>query len=232
MIGNSGTNTAAYSIHPDLKYAPDDFVPVGLVAKTSAVLAIKNGHPAKTLAELVAYAKQNPGRVTIGHAGIGSSNFLICKTFIHAAAIDVTLVSYRGAAPSLNDLIGGQIDAVCDSAASVTGAIQSGQIRSVAVATNARLRTLPDVPTAREAGLPEFQYQGWNALFAPKGTPGLVIAKLNAALRTALANETLQNRLIELGSLAPNGDELSPDYVKNLVPAKIEKFRKLLAGTK
>jgi tripartite-type tricarboxylate transporter receptor subunit TctC len=232
VIGNSGTNAAAYSIYPDIKYTPDDFAPIGLVAKTLPVIAIKNSFPASTVSEFVAYAKANPGKVNLGHAGIGSSNYLICKGFAQAAGIDVTLVSYRGAAPALNDLMGGQIDGVCDAAASVTSAIQGNRVKGLVISSTARLRTLPDVPTSAEAGLPEFQQQGWNGLFAPKDTPAPVIARLNAALRTAVASESLQKRMDDLGSIPATGDELSPAYVSKLVPLEIDKFRKLLGGAK
>jgi tripartite-type tricarboxylate transporter receptor subunit TctC len=231
-IGNSGTNAASYIIYPDIKYAPDDFIPIGLIAKTLPVIAIKKDFPAKDLTEFIEYAKKNPGKINLGHAGVGSSNYLICRAFTQAAGINVTLVSYRGAAPALNDLMGGQIDGVCDAAASVTGSIQGGNIRGLVISSPSRLPTLPDVPTSSEAGLPEFQQQGWNGLFAPKGTPQPVVAKLNAALRTAVASEALQKRMDDLGSLPATGDELTPEYVSRLVPAEIEKFRKLLADAK
>lgn len=231
-IGNSGTNAASYSITPDLQYKADDFVPIGLIAKTLPVIAIKKDFPAATLKEFVDYAKQNPGRVKMGHAGVGSSNFLICKALSAAAGIELNLVSYRGAAPALSDLMGGQIDGVCDSAASVSGPIQAGRVKGIVISSPSRLRTLPDVPTSAEAGLPQFQQQGWNGLFAPKGTPETAIAKLNAALRTAVASEALQKRMDELGSIPASGEELSPQYVSSLVPSEIEKFRKLLGDPK
>src|SRR6195256_6224781 len=231
-IGNSGTNAAAYIIYPDVKYAPENFAPIGLVAKTLPVIAVKKDFPAATLAEFVAFAKQNPGKVHLGHAGVGSSNYLICRALMQAAGIDVTLVSYRGAALALNDAIGGQIDGVCDAAASVTGAIQGGRLRGLVISSPARLRTLPEVPTSAEAGLPDFQQQGWNGLFAPKGTPDAIIARLNAALRAAVASDALQARMDDLGSIPATGEELSPDYVAKLVPAEIDKFRKLLAENK
>ena len=231
-IGNSGTNAASYSITPDLQYKADDFVPIGLIAKTLPVIAIKKDFPAATLKEFIDYAKKNPGRVKMGHAGVGSSNFLICKALIAAAGIELNLVSYRGGAPALSDLMGGQIDGVCDNAASVSGAIQSGRVRGIVISSATRLRTLPEVPTSAEAGLPEFQQQGWNGLFAPKGTPEAAIAKLNAALRTAVASEALQKKMEELGAVPASGDELTPQYVARLVPTEIEKFRKLLADTK
>ena len=138
-------------------------------------------------------------------------------------------MSYRGAAPALNDLMGGQLDGVCDAAASVAGSIQGGAVKGLVISSP---RRLPDVPTSAEAGLPGFQLQGWNGLFAPKGTPEPIIAKLNAALREAVASEAFQKRMDDLGSLPASGEELTPDYVGRLVPAEIEKFRKLLAEAK
>ena len=151
---------------------------------------------------------------------------------MHAAGIDVTLVSYRGAAPALNDAIAGQIDGVCDAAASVTGAIQGGLVRGLVISSSTRLRTLPGVPTSVEAGLPDFGQQGWNALFVPKGTPQAIIARLNAALRAAVASDALQERMDDLGAILATGEELSPEYVAKFVPAEIDKFRKLLAEKK
>ncbi|MGL4976309.1 MAG: tripartite tricarboxylate transporter substrate-binding protein, partial [Bosea sp. (in: a-proteobacteria)] len=224
VIGNSGTNAASYSIYPDLKYKPDDFAPIGLVAKTSPMIAVKLDLPVKTLAELVEHAKKNPGKVTLGHAGVGSSNYLICRQFIEAAKVDVALVGYRGAGPALNDAMGGQIDGVCDAATSLSGAIQGQKVRALVVATPARIASLPDVPTSAEAGLPGFQAQGWNALFAPKGTPQPIIARLNAALRQALATDAIKIRFDQLASVIPPVDELSPEQVAKIVPGEIEKY--------
>lgn len=228
VIGNSGTNAASYSIYPDLKYTQGDFAAVGLVAKTSPMIALKLDFPAKTLMEFVAYAKANPGKVTLGHAGVGSSNYLICRTLVKAAGVDVALVSYRGAGPALNDLMGGQIDGVCDAATSLSGAIEGGKVKPLVVATPARLPSLPDVQTSREAGLPAFQAQGWNAIFVPKATPQPVIARLNEALRTALSSDNLTKRFKDLSSVPPGPDELAPAFVTAMVPGEIEKYRVLL----
>ena len=228
VIGNSGTNAASYSIYPDLKYTNADFAPVGLVAKTSPMIALKLDFPAKTLTEFVAYAKTNPGKVSLGHAGVGSSNYLICRTFIKAAGVDVALVSYRGAGPALNDLMGGQIDGVCDAATSLSGAVQGEKVKALVVATPDRLASLPAVPTSAEAGLPAFQAQGWNAIFVPKKTPEAIVAKLNAALKTALASQNLQGRFRDLSSVVPSQEEITPAFVAQLVPAEIEKYRVLL----
>jgi len=232
IIGNSGTATAVYALYPDLKFTPDDFAPIGIVAKTSPVIALKKDHAAKTLKEFIDYARKNPGKATLGHAGVGSSNYLICKAFVQAANIDVTLVSYRGGGPALNDLLAGQIDGVCDNAASIAPSIQGGLTNGVAIGMPRRLHSLPNVPTSIEAGLPEFQLQGWNGLFAPKGTPQPMIDKLNAALRQGVASETYQKRLDELGALPPANEEMSAAYLKQFVPAEIEKFKGLLAEKK
>jgi tripartite-type tricarboxylate transporter receptor subunit TctC len=119
-IGNAGTNAAVYTIYPKLPFTPDSFTPIAMVAKTLGIVALRKDFPAATLPEFIAYAKNNPGKINLGHAGIGSSNYLISKSFVQVAGIEVALVGYRGAAPGRTDAIGGQIDGVCDAAASVT----------------------------------------------------------------------------------------------------------------
>jgi tripartite-type tricarboxylate transporter receptor subunit TctC len=230
--GNSGTNTAVYLFTPDVKFAPSDFAPIGIFNKSSAVVAIRRNFPAQTLAEFIAHAKQNPGRLNIGHSGVGSQNYLFCKAFIQAAGIDVALVGYRGGGPALNDLIGSQIDGLCDSSASVTPAIQSGLVRGIALASKTRLPHLPDLPTAAEAGLPQFEISGWYALFAPKATPQPVIEKLNGAMRAAVASREYQKRLDDLGSTPAEDAEMAPAYLARFVPQEIERFRKMLSDTK
>lgn len=230
VIGNSGTNAASYTIYPDLKYTHADFAPIGLVAKTSPMIALRLDFPAKDLQEFVAYAKANPGKVSLGHAGVGSSNYLICRNFVKAAGVDVALVSYRGAGPALNDLMGGQIDGVCDAATSLSGAVEGKKVKALAVATPNRLASLPDVPTSREAGLPAFEAQGWNAIFVPKNTPQPVVDKLNEALRTALSSQNLQSRFKDLSSVLPTAEEQTPAYVAAMVPKEIERYRLLLQG--
>lgn len=227
-IGNAGTNAAVYWTTENVPFKPESFAPVGLVAKTSPVIALRKNFPAATVAETIAYAKQNPGKMTLGHAGVGSSNYLICMSFVKAAAIDVSLVSYRGAAPALNDAMGGHVDGVCDAATSVAAAINAGEVKGLVVSAHQRLKNLPEVPAAQEAGVPAFQAEGWNALFLPAGAPEPVIAKLNEALRKAVASDTVQSRLAELPALPASGEELTADYVRQLVPKEVEKYRVLL----
>jgi tripartite-type tricarboxylate transporter receptor subunit TctC len=228
-IGNAGTNAATYTIYPKLPFTPDSFAPIAVVAKTFGIVALRKDFPASTVKEFIAYTKSHPGTINIGHAGVGSSNFLICKSFVHAAGIDVTLVGYRGAAPALTDAIGGQIDGVCDAAASVSQAIGDKLVRGSVVGSNVRLATLPDLPTSAEAGLPEFEAQGWNGLFAPKGTPPEIIAKLNAAARTAVESDIVKKRFAELSTVVPDANEQTPEVLQQLVTRDVEKYRKLLA---
>jgi tripartite-type tricarboxylate transporter receptor subunit TctC len=228
-IGNAGTSAASYTIYPKLSFTPESFAAIGMVAKTFGIVALRKDFPANSVQEFIAYAKKNPGKVNLGHAGIGSSNFLICKSFVQAAGIDVTLVGYRGAAPALTDAIGGQIDGVCDAAASVSQAINEKLVKGLVVGSTVRLPTLPELQTSAEAGLPEFEAQGWNGLFAPKGTPPEIIAKLNAAARTAVETDVVKKRFAELSTVAPDANEHTPDVLQQLVVRDVEKYRKLLA---
>ncbi|MCA3599550.1 MAG: tripartite tricarboxylate transporter substrate binding protein BugD [Methylobacterium sp.] len=229
VIGNAGTNAATYTIHKDLKFSPDSFKPIGMIAKTLPVIALKNGFPASDVKGFIEYANANPGKITLGHAGIGSSNYLICKLFLQAAKVKVELIGYRGAGPALNDAMGGHVDGVCDAATSVASSINGGKVHGLVMAGRKRADILPQVPTASEAGLPAFTNEGWNALFAPAGTPDAVIARLNETLRKAISSEKVTKRLAELASFPATGEELEPAYVKSFVEAEVKKYRELLA---
>jgi len=228
LFASATTFTTNPHLLASIKYKLEDFAPVAMVVKVPFAFVVKKDFPAKTLKEFLAYAKAHPGKVTLGHAGIGSSNYLICQTFVKAAGIEATLVGYRGAGPALNDLIGGQIDGVCDTATSLSGAILGKQVNGIVSGSTVRLPSLPDVPTAAEAGLPEFESQGWNALFVPKGTSDAVIARLNEAARKALATEAVTKRFADLASVVPSAEEQTQPFIAKLVPDEIEKFRKLL----
>jgi len=229
LIGNTGTNAASYVLTPDVKFTPDSFLPVGLIAKTAPVLAVKKDFPAKTLAEFVAYAKANPGKINLAHAGVGSSNYLICKNFIAAAKVEVTLVSYRGAGPALNDLLGGHVDGVCDNAASIAPSIQADRVQGLAVAAAKRLEILPDLKTSAEGGLPEFLAEGWNAIFTPANTPNDVTARLNGALRTSIADPAVRKRFNDLGSTPADESEMTSAHVRKVVEADIARYKITLA---
>jgi tripartite-type tricarboxylate transporter receptor subunit TctC len=229
VIGNTGTTASVYwTSESTLQFSPDSFAPIGLAAKTVPVIALRKNFPDKTPAAFLDFARKNPGKVSLGHAGIGSSNYLICLSFVKAANIEANLVSYRGGAPALNDMLGGHIDGVCDAATSAAPSIIAGEAHGLVVSASRRLAQLPDVPTGAEAGVPAFQAEGWNALFAPKGTPEPVIARLNTALREAVGSDALQKRFADLATLPASGEEFTPAYVAALVPREVEKYRVLL----
>jgi tripartite-type tricarboxylate transporter receptor subunit TctC len=227
-IGNSGTSAAVYWIHDNVSFRPADFTPIGLIAKTAPMIAIRGDFPANTMAEFVDYARKNPGKVTLGHAGTGSSNYLICLNFVQAAKVEVQLVGYRGAGPALNDLLAKSIDGVCDAATSVQSHVQAGAAKGMAVATDQRLPTLPNVPTSAEAGLPDFSMQGWNAFFGPKNLPPSVVARLSTALAQALDSDAVKNRFRELATTPAPAAERASDHLGKLVPVEVERYRKLL----
>jgi tripartite-type tricarboxylate transporter receptor subunit TctC len=231
-IGNAGTSAATYTIYPNLTFTPDSFAPIAMVAKTFGIIALRKDFPAKNMQEFLAYAKSHPGKINLGHAGVGSSNFLICKSFVQAARIEVTLVGYRGAAPALTDAIGGQTDGVCDAAASVAAPIAEKLVKGLVVGSTVRLATLPELPTSAEAGLAEFEAQGWNGLFAPKGTPREIVAKLNAAAKTAVESAAVKKRFADLSTVAPDAKEHTPDVLQQLVTRDVAKYRKLLEEKK
>ena len=228
-IGNSGTAAAVYHIYPDLKFTPQSFITVGMVAKTSPVIAVKNGFAGgDTVASFIDYAKKNPGKVTVGHAGVGSSNFIICKSFLKAAGVEVSLIGYRGAGPALQDLVAGQIDMVCDNATSVAQTIQGGQVKGLVVSSPTRLPNLPPVPTAQEAGVPAFQAQGWNAIMVPAGTAQPIVARLQRALQTAVGSQLVRTRFAEIDTTVPTAEEQTPAFMASFVPAEIEKYKLVL----
>ena len=212
-IGNAGTSAATYTIYPKLPFTPESFVPIAVVAKTFGIVALRKDFPAKNLQEFIAYAKKNPGKINLGHAGVGSSNFLICKSFVQAAGIDVTLVGYRGAAPALTDAIGGQIDGVCDAAASVSQAIDDKLVKGLVVGSTVRLATLPDLPTSAEAGLPEFEAQGWNGLFAPKGTPPDDHRETERRGAHGGGKRAGEEAFHDLSTVAPDANEHTPEVL-------------------
>jgi tripartite-type tricarboxylate transporter receptor subunit TctC len=227
-IGNAGTSAATYTLDRTLKFTPEAFEPIGMVAKTVPIIALKKDSPHKDLKAFLAYAAENPGKLTLGHAGIGSSNYLICKLFLQAAKVNIVLAGYRGAGPALNDAVGGHIDGICDGATSVASSINGEKLNGLVVASKVRSPTLPQVPTAIEAGLPEFVQEGWNAIFVPSGTPDSIKTSLNTALRTALESPRLKQRYSELSTLPTSGEEHDPAYVTQFVAREITKYRELL----
>jgi tripartite-type tricarboxylate transporter receptor subunit TctC len=231
MMGHMGTHGAAPAVYPNLKYDPTrDFEPVGLAAGTPILIVAKKDFPAKDLKEFIAYVKQNSEKLNEAHAGVGSVSHTTCSMLMSQLGIKPTRVPFQGTAPALNALVAGQVDFMCDQIVNLTPQIQAGTIKAYAIATPERNPALPNVPTTTEAGLPDFQVSAWNAIFAPKGTPPEVVAKLNDALVKALDDEATRKRLAELGGDIPDRAGRSPEALAKLVSSEVQRWSSVLKG--
>lgn len=224
VAGSSGSNAAAYATYEKLAYQPKDFAQIGLLAIIPTVIVVKKDLPVKSLRDLVLYAKANPNKLSFGHPGAGSSVHLQCELLRQVAGIDIQMVPYRGAAPLMIDLIGGQIDGACDAAPSSTGPSLAGQIHALAVLGDQRAVSMPDVHTTAEEGMPTLQGAAWVALFAPKNTPAPVIERLNRALDTALKSDEVRDRLARLGANVPLPAQRGPVYADQFVRDEIARW--------
>ncbi|MDP9791735.1 tripartite-type tricarboxylate transporter receptor subunit TctC [Catenuloplanes nepalensis] len=200
LMHHIGMSTAP-ALYKNLGYAPlTDFATVGLVTEVPmTVIARKDFAPA-TLADLVTHVKANAGEVTLANAGIGAASHLCGLLFQSAAGVKLQEVPYQGTGPALTDLVGGQVDFMCDQTTNTTGQISAGEVKAYAVTTPERVRSLPDVPTTAEAGMPRLQVSVWHGLYVPAGTPPEVVQKLSGALRTALADPAVVEQMAKLGT--------------------------------
>jgi tripartite-type tricarboxylate transporter receptor subunit TctC len=229
QMGQMGTHAGAVGLYPSLAYKPDsDFEPIGLVVDQAVVIFGRKDFPPTNLKDFVTYVKANADRLNVGHAGIGSISHFTCLMLDSMLGVKPTMVPFGGAAPAINALLGGQVDYMCDSISDVVQQIQGGTIKGYAVGTPKRDPALPDVPTTREAGLPEFQATGWYALFAPKRTPKPILDKLTDALGKALDDENVRGRLIELGCDIPDQARRGQQPLGELVKSEIARWTPII----
>ena len=225
VMGHLGTHAAAPALYPNLQYDPaTDFDPVGLAAGTPVLILAKKDFPPKDLKEFVTYVKANETKLNMAHAGVGSVSFTTCLLLNNILKVKPTSIPYQGTGPSMTALVGGQVDYMCDQIVNAVPQINGGTIKAYAIGTDERNPALPNLPTAKEAGLPDFQASAWNALFAPKGTPKDVVDKLSAALDKALDEEATRKRLLELGSDIPGKDRRGGPALLSLVKNEIAKW--------
>ena len=228
VLGNIGTHAASVGLYKNLAYDPrTSFEPIMVVATTPMVLIVKKDLAVKTLQDVVALAKQR--KITMGSAGTGSSSHLTLLLFQSLAKTEVQHVPYRGLSQAENDLLAGQIETLFDQVISASPHIQGGGLKPVVVTATERAKAIPNVPTAAESGMPDLITITWTALFAPKGTPQPIVAKLNAALDQAMNDPVLAKRLDELGADLPKpGAERTPDYLGKLVASEVAKWTPLI----
>ena len=225
IIGHTGTHAAAVALNPALRYNPlTDFTPVGLVNTNPILVVTKKSLTPQNLREFVTYLKQEGVKVTNAHAGIGSVSHTTCLLFNSIVGVKPTEVPYRGTGPAMNDIVGGQVDYLCDQIVNVAPQVQAGTIRALAIAQTERAASLPDTPTSIEAGLPDFQVQVWNAMFLPRNTPKPIVDRLNAALVDALDHPTTRARFTELGAEVPRRELLTPDGLQAFIGAEIDRW--------
>ena len=229
MMGHMGTHGAAPALYKNLKYDPaKDFTPLGLVAGTPILIVARKDFPAANLKEFLAKVKDPAAKVKQAHAGVGSVSFTTCTLLTSQLGAKSIVAAYRGTGPALNDLVGGQVDYMCDQIVNLVEQIKGGSIRAYAIATAERSPALPDVPTTKEAGLPAYQVSAWNALFAPKGMPKDVAVKLNATLVAALDDAATRKRLLDLGSVIPDKAGRSPEALQKLVESEVKRWDPIL----
>lgn len=218
-------HSTAPALYRKLPYnAINDFEPIGLVTDVPMTLVARKDFPAKDLKELLAYVKANKEKVTYANAGLGSASHLCGMLFMSAIQTDMTTVPYKGTGPAMNDLLGGQVDFMCDQTTNTTSQIKGGKIRAYAVTTKTRVPSLPDIPTLAESGLPNFEVAVWHGLYAPKGTPKPVIDKLVQALQFALKDPAVKQRFGELGTEPVAQNRATPQALATHLKAEIAKW--------
>jgi tripartite-type tricarboxylate transporter receptor subunit TctC len=212
-----------------LGYDPQkDFEPIGLTAEYPELLVVRKDFPAKTLKEFIAYAKANPEKLNVGHAGLGSVSYIGCLLLHAALGIKPTMIPFTGTAPVLNAMLGGQVDYECDPVLGTLSQVQAGNVRALAVAAKKRSPLLPDVPTSHEQGLPEFDIAPFYAVFVPTGTPPAVVEKLADALSKGLNEEAVKKRLTDLGADSIEESRRGPKALADLVKSEAARLIPIL----
>jgi tripartite-type tricarboxylate transporter receptor subunit TctC len=232
IMGHMGTHAAAVALYPKLAYHPiKNFEPVGLAAGTPVLIVAKKDFPAKDLKEFAAYIKANAEKVNAAHAGVGSVSFTSCLLLNSVLDVKPTAIPFQGTGPALNALLGGQVDYMCDQIVNLVPQIKAGNIKAYGIGTPERNPALPDVPTTKEAGLPQFDVSAWNAIFAPKGTPKEALDKLSDALSKALDDEGVRKRLLDLGSDIPGPDRRGQAALNKLVDSEINRWTPVIKAS-
>lgn len=228
-------HAANIALYPNLRYdAVKDFEPIGMIAESPMAFVGKKDFEPKTFKELVALVKSNPDKVTHGHAGLGSASHLCGLLFLNAMNVKLSTIAYRGTAPALNDLIGGQFDFMCDQTLNVAQPVKAGMIKAYAIPAKTRLAALPELPTTVEEGQPGLEISVWFGMYAPKGTPKPVIDKLSATLRDALKDPEVKSRLAAAGAETVSAERATPEALRAHLAAEIAKWVPIIqkAGVK
>jgi tripartite-type tricarboxylate transporter receptor subunit TctC len=229
FLHHIGQSTAP-ALYRKLSYnAQTDFETIGLVTDVPMTIVARKDFPAKDFKEFLAYVKANKDKVTYANAGVGSASHLCGMLFMTAIGTDLTTVPYKGTGPAMNDLLGGQVDFMCDQTTNTTSQIKSGKIKAYGVTTKTRLASMPDLPTLNEAGLPGFEVAVWHGMYAPKGTPKPIIDTLSSALQTALKDPNVKQRFNDLGTEPVSEKRATPEALRAHVKSEIERWSPIIA---
>jgi tripartite-type tricarboxylate transporter receptor subunit TctC len=229
LMGAVATHAINPTLYSSMPYdAVRDFIPVTQIASTPNVLVVNPSVPAGNVREFIAYAKANPGKLNFGSGSTGSAGHLAGELFKTLAGIEMTHVPYKGAAPAMNDLIGGQIQLMFDNLASALGQVRAGRVRALAVTTAARTSLAPELPTIAESGLPGFDINTWFGLFVPANTPREVVDRLHAEFTRALAMPQVKERLLALGA-EPVGSQ--PAEFAAYIRTEAEKYARVIKAS-
>ena len=228
LIHHIGMATIPW-LYRQLRFNPiDDFEPIGLINDVPMTLIARPSFPPNNFKEFLSYIKANKDKVTYANAGIGAASHLCGMLFMSSIQTDFLTVPYKGTGPAMNDLIGGQVDFMCDQTTNTTSHIKSGKVKAYAVTSKKRVPSLPDLPTLDEEGLKGFEVGIWHGLYAPKGTPKPVIDKLSAALQHAVKDETVRKRFADLGAETMPSERATPEALRKHLKAEIEKWGPLI----
>jgi tripartite-type tricarboxylate transporter receptor subunit TctC len=227
VLASIGTHAIGYSMHSKPPYRPaNDFKPVIFVADTPLMLMAKKDLPPNNLKEFTAYAKANHDKMTFSSGGTGTSSHVSCVMLNQIMGVNVTHVPYRGGGPAFADVIAGRIDYICNYVSIGAPAVKQGQVKAIAMLARERTPLLPDLPTADEQGLKDFDVSAWNAILLPKSATPKMVAKLNAAVGKALDNPQLRSRFDGIGLIAAAPNRRSPEYLRTFINSEIEKWAK------
>lgn len=222
FLHHIGQSTAP-SLYRKLPYdAITSFEPIGLITDVPMTVVARADFPAKDMKELIAYVKANKDKVTYAHAGLGSASHLCGMLLQTAMGVELTTVPYKGTGPAMNDLLGGQVDFMCDQTTNTTSAIKSGKIKAYGVTTRTPVPSLPNLPVLANAGLPGFEVGVWHGLYAPKGTPKATVDTLASALRAALRDPNVAKRFADLGTEPSPTNQATPEALRTHLKQQID----------
>jgi tripartite-type tricarboxylate transporter receptor subunit TctC len=225
LLGTVGTHAYNQTIYKTRRYdAVNDFTPVALFSEQPMALEVRKDLPANSLPEFIALLKSNGAKMQYGSAGVGSTTHLACSLLNAKVGVKIAHVPYRGSAPAANDLIGGQIDYLCGNLGAAVPLINGKQVKGLAVLSRERSVVMPEIPTAHEQGLKDFEVITWTAFFLPKGAPKAIVDKLNQVAHAAMDTPAIKQRMLEVGVTGVAQERRSPEYLAKFVAEEVQRW--------